>query len=241
MNEFDRNWKSVFNRLAKEHQTPEGKAGYESARLFKSREDLIVLLLDEIKQGQRCLDIGCNSGYFTAMIQKHCGNTTGLDFSEIPLQQAQESFPEISFIQGSAVDLPFQDEVFDVTCCFGLLQVLQDWHQVLDEMHRVLKPGGIALLEFNRKQPYWLSVVRALMTLIRGQAPPKKVMADLWFLLDLKKEHNPLVDSKYFSLHEISSAARDRGWVGVQTVSVPGATFYSPGWIAGAVLRKASL
>ena len=45
MSDFDQRWKSVFNRLATEHQTPDGKAGYESKALFLAREQIMDRLL----------------------------------------------------------------------------------------------------------------------------------------------------------------------------------------------------
>jgi SAM-dependent methyltransferase len=50
-------------------------------------------------------------------------------------------------VQADARDLPFEDESFDVALCIHVLEHIPDDRQALKEMHRVLRPGGRAVLQ----------------------------------------------------------------------------------------------
>jgi demethylmenaquinone methyltransferase / 2-methoxy-6-polyprenyl-1,4-benzoquinol methylase len=103
-----------------------------------------------VKPGDNCLDICCGTGEWTFALAEAAGESgqvTGLDFSENMLKVGRaklkkRSFPNIAFIHGNAMELPFGDNTFDVvTIGFGLRNV-PDYFQALKEMARVVKPGG---------------------------------------------------------------------------------------------------
>ena len=77
------------------------------------------------------------------------GEVIGLDFSQSMLKVGEEKIRKlhldhVKLIHGNAMELPFPDNTFDyVTIGFGLRNV-PDYMQVLKEMNRVLKPGGLA-------------------------------------------------------------------------------------------------
>jgi ubiquinone/menaquinone biosynthesis C-methylase UbiE len=53
----------------------------------------------------------------------------------------------VEYVRGDASDLPFRDATFDAVCCFAALYLIEDPYGALDEIVRVLKPGGrVALL-----------------------------------------------------------------------------------------------
>lgn len=106
-----------------------------------------------VKQGQSALDLCCGTGDWTISLAQTVGETgdvIGLDFSQNMLKVAkdkitQEQLKNVKLIQGNAMELPFEDNQFDyVTIGFGLRNV-PDYLQVLKEMQRVLKPGGMAV------------------------------------------------------------------------------------------------
>jgi demethylmenaquinone methyltransferase / 2-methoxy-6-polyprenyl-1,4-benzoquinol methylase len=103
-----------------------------------------------VKPGDNCLDVCCGTGEWTFALAEAAGESgqvTGLDFSENMLMVGREklkkrSLPNIAFLHGNAMDLPFGDNTFDVvTIGFGLRNV-PDYFQALKEMARVVKPGG---------------------------------------------------------------------------------------------------
>jgi ubiquinone/menaquinone biosynthesis C-methylase UbiE len=61
--------------------------------------------------------------------------------------------PNLVLIRGSASELPFREASFDAACCFAALHLFADPLAALDEMRRVLRPGGrIALMTSVRRE-----------------------------------------------------------------------------------------
>lgn len=102
--------------------------------------------------GGSALDVACGSGRLTAELARRVGSkgrVVGLDFSPGMLEIARKDYPKLEFIEGDALNLPFDDASFDAsTIAFGLRN-LADPVRGLSEMRRVVKPGGRAVvLEF---------------------------------------------------------------------------------------------
>ena len=94
------------------------------------------------------LDQGCGGGrYTTAFKLLGAGHCTGLDFSEIGLCDAKlrvesAGLNNIDFIQGSVLDMPFEDETFDIVYSNGVLHHTEDWKKGISEQLRVMKAGA---------------------------------------------------------------------------------------------------
>ncbi|ATP39619.1 bifunctional demethylmenaquinone methyltransferase/2-methoxy-6-polyprenyl-1,4-benzoquinol methylase [Solibacillus sp. R5-41] len=104
-----------------------------------------------VKKGSKCLDVCCGTADWTIALAQAAGEegvVKGLDFSQNMLkvgQQKTAAIPQVELIHGNAMELPFEDNTFDfVTIGFGLRNV-PDYLQVLREMHRVVKPGGMVV------------------------------------------------------------------------------------------------
>ncbi|RST73661.1 demethylmenaquinone methyltransferase [Siminovitchia acidinfaciens] len=106
-----------------------------------------------VQKGSSALDVCCGTGDWTISLAEQTGKegrVVGLDFSKNMLTVAEDKVEakglgQIKLIQGNAMELPFDDDSFDyVTIGFGLRNV-PDYMQVLKEMHRVTKPGGMAV------------------------------------------------------------------------------------------------
>ncbi|MNW50455.1 Demethylmenaquinone methyltransferase [compost metagenome] len=114
-----------------------------------------------MSQGDSAVDLCCGTCDWTiSMAQASGGHITGLDFSENMLEFGRRKVEEskltdnITLVQGNAMELPFEDNSFDyATIGFGLRNV-PDLYQVLSEMKRVVKPGGMVVcLELSK--PTW--------------------------------------------------------------------------------------
>ncbi|MFD2671718.1 class I SAM-dependent methyltransferase [Marinicrinis sediminis] len=96
------------------------------------------------------LDIGCGTGWFTLWTAPYTHTSVGLDDNPLMLKRAhhnklqQETSSNVSYVEGSALRLPFDRHSFDVVTGNMLLPVLPDPVAALSEMFRVLKPNGKA-------------------------------------------------------------------------------------------------
>jgi demethylmenaquinone methyltransferase/2-methoxy-6-polyprenyl-1,4-benzoquinol methylase len=107
-----------------------------------------------LERGGSVLDVACGSGKLTVELVRLAGpngRVVGLDFSPQMLEMARRDHPGIEFLEGDALNLPFDDASFDAsTMAFGLRN-LSNPIRGLREMLRVVKPGGRAVvLEFVR-------------------------------------------------------------------------------------------
>ncbi len=104
-----------------------------------------------VRPGDRVLDACCGTGDLALAAVERGGAVTGLDFSEAMLDRARRKSPEVEWLRGDALALPFADATFDaVTIGFGLRNVA-DLEAALRELVRVLRPGGrLACLEITQ-------------------------------------------------------------------------------------------
>jgi demethylmenaquinone methyltransferase / 2-methoxy-6-polyprenyl-1,4-benzoquinol methylase len=105
-----------------------------------------------VRPGDRVLDAACGTGDLAvADVRAGAGQVTGIDFSERMLERARRKAPEIDWVQGDVLALPFEDAAFDAaTVGFGIRNVA-DVELALRELGRVLRPGGrLAVLEITQ-------------------------------------------------------------------------------------------
>lgn len=98
------------------------------------------------------LDLACGTGDFAEICRKAGATAVGLDFSRGMLLAANRRFPGLGiFVQGDALRLPFADGSFTVAVSGFALRNFVAIPPVLEELARVLKPGGrIGLLEVDK-------------------------------------------------------------------------------------------
>jgi demethylmenaquinone methyltransferase / 2-methoxy-6-polyprenyl-1,4-benzoquinol methylase len=104
-----------------------------------------------VHAGDQVLDSCCGTGDLAIECARLGARVTGLDFSEPMLERARSKAPELEWVRGDALALPFAEESFDVaTVSFGIRNVA-DLEAGLRELARVLRPGGrLAVLEITR-------------------------------------------------------------------------------------------
>lgn len=100
------------------------------------------------------LEVGSGLGILANEVARRvpAGEVLGIEFSTEQLARAQVETPNLRFLQGDAHELPFPESRFDVVYCRYLLEHVRDPQRVLQEMHRVLKPGGRAFAMENDMQ-----------------------------------------------------------------------------------------
>jgi demethylmenaquinone methyltransferase/2-methoxy-6-polyprenyl-1,4-benzoquinol methylase len=104
-----------------------------------------------VRPGDITLDGCCGTGDLAIACARAGGRVTGLDFSERMLERARRKAPELEWISGDLLALPFEDASFDAaTVGFGVRNV-DDLERGLRELRRVLRTGGrLGILEITR-------------------------------------------------------------------------------------------
>ena len=147
---YERYWRPALSRMAK------GLTGPGMAEEIR-----IARLLLGLGEGDVVLDVACGPGNFSREFARAVGPdglVVGIDASRTMLERGGEELGRadpgnLTLIRGDATRLPFRDSSFDASCCFAALHLFPEPFAALDEMRRVLRPGGrIALMTSVRRE-----------------------------------------------------------------------------------------
>lgn len=105
--------------------------------------------------GKKVLDVGCGNGYVLSRYALEGADVTGVDITPTGIELTRRRFDlmglEGDFRVANAEQLPFDDETFDCVCSMGVLHHTPDAQRAVDEIHRVLKPGGLLIVMFYHR------------------------------------------------------------------------------------------
>jgi len=183
---YERWWRPALAQVAK---------GLTGPRM--AEEVRIARLLLGLGAGDFVLDLACGPANFSrefARTVRADGLVVGLDASPTMLARGaadtrRAGIGNLALVRGDAAAMPFADATFDAACCFAALHLFGDPFEALDEMRRVLRPGGrIAIMTSVRRQV----TVRPLKPLIERTS-----------------------GMRVFEAGEITGALRDRGFGGI--------------------------
>lgn len=136
------------------------RQGYDAALLARLPDEVLAffagvgnpLSLGPVIPGDRVLDIGCGAGVDTLLAallagDGAAGSATGIELSPDMLARARDNtarsgIDNVTFHEGSAQELPFADESFDLVISSGVFNLVVDKGRALAEAYRVLQPGG---------------------------------------------------------------------------------------------------
>jgi ubiquinone/menaquinone biosynthesis C-methylase UbiE len=129
-------------------------AKWYAANTGKALDDFKKLaqrIAGQLPLGGAVLDVAPGPGYFSIELAKLGPyNVTGLDIShtfvEIASRKAAEAGVQVNFQQGNAARMPFPDEAFDFLLCRAAFKNFAEPVRAVQEMCRVLKPGGRGLI-----------------------------------------------------------------------------------------------
>ncbi len=113
---------------------------------------------ETVRPGDYVLDACCGTGDLAvAAHEAGAAGVVGLDFSERMLERARRKAPELEWVQGDVLALPFEDARFESAVVgFGVRNV-EDLEAALKELRRVLRPGGrLGILEITTPRG-WLA------------------------------------------------------------------------------------
>ena len=214
--------------------------GFHERKPFSSPDDAAELL-DEVglllrglhlAPGMRVLDLGAGTAWLSRFLNELGGRVTACDPSKTALEIGRRTNARFPFVtpdrldyevfNGRTIDHP--DGTFDRVVCFEALHHMPNWEEILGEIHRVLKPGGVAgfaepgfrhsrsamsqhemrnfvVLENDIRLDRIVPVAEGLGFRFGGWEPALKARLDL-------RDWKTLVDGSWWSLRRIGLALR---------------------------------
>lgn len=147
-----------LERNYKEHSITYDQQRFEGKRnkFLEFLRSEVFLSLVPIDKRLEVLDVGCGTGRGTVMLGQKGYSVIGIDYTKEMLRKAKEKrknlkLTNISFRQGNAKELPFKDNSFGCITSFNFIHMfgLESQKVLINEMARVLKPGGTIIVEFD--------------------------------------------------------------------------------------------
>ena len=156
------------SRLREMRQEPERFRIRESPHEKKLHHAALLDLLEPLKD-KRILEVGCGRGEFGAFLGTQgahlIGTDLGPDLAAAAREMARINEIDARYLAADASALPFADARFDVVLAVNVLHHLSEAHlaRALREAHRVLRPGGSALICEPVENSRLLGLVTALV------------------------------------------------------------------------------
>jgi len=109
-----------------------------------------------LSKNSKILDVGCGAGMMAKEIANKGYEILGMDYSYNMVRKAKavcnvNTKLDTNFLQGDIESLPFKNSVFDMVLCLGVISYLKSEQKTLQEMSRILKPGGTMILSILNK------------------------------------------------------------------------------------------
>ncbi|MEM6623537.1 MAG: bifunctional 2-polyprenyl-6-hydroxyphenol methylase/3-demethylubiquinol 3-O-methyltransferase UbiG [Pseudomonadota bacterium] len=126
-------------------------------------------------QDKDVLDLGCAGGFMAEALVERGARVTGIDPAEQAINAARAHAAgngmEIRYDVGVGEALPYADDSFDVVVCVDVLEHVRDLNDVMKEVARVLRPGGMFLFDTINRNPLASFVVVTVAERIIGLLP----------------------------------------------------------------------
>lgn len=132
------------------------KEGYNAiadrylAERARDSEDLRLLndFMERLPTNAKVLEAGCGAGIPVSQRLSERFQVTGVDFSEAQIERAKKNVPNATFLCEDMTKLNFPESTFDgITSYYAIIHIPREEHRpLLTNFHRMLKPGGFALL-----------------------------------------------------------------------------------------------
>lgn len=132
----------AFDRQAPYYAAERGQSPW-----FRAQVDIVLQMLDS--EHGLVLDIGCAAGAEVEPLRTRGFRMVGIDYSEEMLRFAQQRFGASEgahFCRADAESLPFASASFDHVVCLGVFEYLSTYERCLEEIKRVLRPGGVVII-----------------------------------------------------------------------------------------------
>ena len=98
------------------------------------------------------LEIGCGTGNVSSFLASHGYNVVGCEYY---MEALDKAWPGFDKVQGSAIDLPFTNNSFDIVSLFDVIEHFDSEAPLLKEARRVLRENGLLLITVPARDELW--------------------------------------------------------------------------------------
>ncbi len=148
--------KKIIHQLSSDYDTISDQFDQTRQHNWQEISDAIQKY---VSNDSKILDIGCGNGRLLQNIPENV-DYTGLDISQNLITKAQTNHSDRTFVVGNILELPFEDNIFDVIFAIASLHHIpsdQLRQNAINEIKRVLKPNGILIMtNWNLNQPKYM-------------------------------------------------------------------------------------
>jgi SAM-dependent methyltransferase len=112
--------------------------------------------IGRMRRARRVLDVGCGTGYGTAMVASRVGEVVGIDMSEeaVAWTRSRNRLPNVEFMAMPATELDFPAGSFDAAYSIQVVEHIEEIELLLSEVVRVLRPGGTFVVATPNRLTY---------------------------------------------------------------------------------------
>jgi ubiquinone/menaquinone biosynthesis C-methylase UbiE len=161
-------WNSHIHDLDISEHSP-GSAGFFAdldQYHFEKLHHLLELIHFDEWRGKDVLDVGCGAGVEVVRFARAGARVTGVDIAQSAIALARQNLEQQGLSARLTVadgeHLPFSGASFDLVFAHGVVQYTSDDRAMVTEIHRVLRPGGLAIFQgYNRIS--WLNALSKIM------------------------------------------------------------------------------
>jgi SAM-dependent methyltransferase len=125
-------------------------------------------------KGKKVLDVGSGNGYVLSKYAAEGAEVFGIDITEAGINLCRKRFEYLGlngdFRVADAQEIPFPDKTFDCVCSMGVLHHVPNTQKALDEIYRVLKPGGRLIVMFYHRNSAKYQLLYRVWSWVTGKS-----------------------------------------------------------------------
>lgn len=174
--------------------------------IFRLRRDFTVdFIVNNYAKDAKLCDLGCGAGPVIFQMLSRGYDMVGLDYSGDMLGNAAKrlgagQIPNKPLINGNCELLPFGDGIFDCVVCLGVISYVENYGNIINEIFRVLKPGGTVLVSFRNK---YNLIMNDPIVLLRSLAKKLSLMSE---------KKNGFEIGQYLRAREVQALIESKGF-----------------------------
>lgn len=147
-------------------RVPENKASHYF--IDRKVSESLKMLSNDIMYSAEVVEIGCSFGHMTSLLALKFEALTAVDISPISVEIAEKRLKKygienVRFIADDAESLDLlKDKIFDIAFSFSTIRFCPNPHHALKALHKKLKPGGIAIIDFPNRYSPWHIIIKSI-------------------------------------------------------------------------------